>query len=134
MLSPAIAVILALCGVAALLIIQPLIFQLACALVGEKVPGYFSAAATVVAAFVASLVVGFVWSFTGGLILAQISTVLAVLASFLLSMCVGSVVYSATLRIALTRAFGIAVVGHMLGLVFTAAFVFVIRNLWLIVG
>jgi len=134
MLSPVVAVILAVCGVALLFAIQPLIFQLSCALVGEKVPTFFTAVGAIIAAFIASLVVGFLWSLTGGLILMQISTVLAAVASLLVSMCVTSVVYSATLRIAMTRAFGVALVGHILGLVFTGGFALVIRSLWLFVG
>ena len=134
MLSPAFAIVLAVFGVVVLFAIQPLILQLSCAVTGQKVPTFFASVGTVIAAFIASLLVGFLWSLTGGLILAQFSGVLAAVAGLVVSMLVVSVVYSASLRIALNKAVGVALVGHVIGLVFTGGFALVIRSLWQFVG
>jgi hypothetical protein len=44
------------------------------------------------------------------------------------------VVYSATMRIALAKAFGVAAVTHIIGLVFAGGFTLFLRSLYAVVG
>jgi len=114
---------IALLGLASVLVFQPLIYQLSCALVGVKVPRFLAAVATVVAGVVAGVLVGGLWSVTGGLILAQISGALAMASGMLISLMACAVVYSASLRVGMKQAVGVAVVSHLVSMaLFAGAF------------
>jgi len=103
-----------LAGLASVLVVQPLVLQLSCALVGVKVPRFVAALLSVAAVVVAAVLVGAVWSVTGGLILGQISAWLGAASGLVVSALTASIVYSASLRVSMGKAFGVAVVSHLL--------------------
>ena len=113
-----------------LLAIQPLLFKLSCTLTGRRSPGFFASVLTTYGALLAASVVGGLYAITLGVALSAVSVGVSAFLGALIAFGVTAVVYSAALRIALSKALWVTAVHHGLAYLLAAGVACGAGTLW----
>lgn len=111
---PIASLIVALLVLGAVLLVQPLLLKLSATACGEKSPSLWTAIAALLASAVACTLTGVMYGLSLGVLLGGVSRTLAGLGAWAVSYGTTAIVFSAFLRVSVTRGAVIAIVHHVL--------------------